>query len=225
MAVAPHDEPTIAILGGTGAFGRGLAARFARSGLAVGIGSRDPHRSAATMETLAEQVGTGRGRLHAGTNVEVAADAEVVVIAVPWEALGELLDVLEPATAGKIVVCAVNPLGFDDRGPYPIVLAAGSAAQQVADALPRARVVAALHTLSSHVLAHVEQPADDDVPVVGDDEAAVAQVVALVERIPGCRGVAAGPLRLAGALEQLVSVLIGVNQRSGVHTGIRFARL
>jgi 8-hydroxy-5-deazaflavin:NADPH oxidoreductase len=215
---------SVAIVGGTGPLGRGVAARLARAGIAVRLGSRDPERARRAADEVAgwfdEAVDLG-----AGGNAEVVADADVILLAVPYAGLAATVEQLAAALAGRLVVSAVNPLTFDDHGPVPLAVEEGSAAELVAARVPSARVVAALHSVSSHELKRVDVPLDDDVPVLGDDEEAVAAVVALLERIDGCRPVAAGPLRLARVVEDLTSLLLSVNRRHRAHVGIRFSRL
>ena len=215
---------SIGILGGTGSLGRGLAVRLLAAGTAVWIGSRDPERSAATASERRRLPGPGDVPVTAGSNTE-AAGADVVVLALPFDALVPTLRPLVDVLQGRVVISAVNPVAFDDAGPYAVRVREGSAAQLVAALLPGARVTAALHSLSGVALARHETPMDDDVPVVGDDAEAVTKVIEVVETIPGCRGVAAGPLRAAGALESLVPLLIEVNRRNRRHVGIRFSRL
>jgi 8-hydroxy-5-deazaflavin:NADPH oxidoreductase len=215
---------SVAIVGGTGPLGRGVAARLARAGIAVRLGSRDPERARRAADEVAgwfdEAVDLG-----AGGNAEVVADADVILLAVPYAGLAATVEQLAAALAGRLVVSAVNPLTFDDHGPVPLAVEEGSAAELVAARVPSARVVAALHSVSSRELKRVDVPLDDDVPVLGDDEEAVAAVVALLERIDGCRPVAAGPLRLARVVEDLTSLLLSVNRRHRAHVGIRFSRL
>jgi 8-hydroxy-5-deazaflavin:NADPH oxidoreductase len=214
----------IGIVGGTGPLGRGLAARWAQAGLEVSIGSRDPDRARAAADEVASRIDAPPGTVEAGTNVEVAAH-EVVVLCVPWSGLEATLPDLVGPTAGRIVVCTVNPLAFDADGPYAPAVDGGSVAQQVAAALPQASVVGAFHSVSARVLADLDAPVDDHVPVVADDDEAAARVAELASAIAGCRGVVVGPLRLAATLEVLTPVLISVNRRYGTHAGIRFSRL
>ena len=214
---------SVGIVGGTGPLGRGLALRFARSSLDIALGSRDPERAERAATAVTEQL-DGDVTVTGGKNLEVV-DRDVVILAVPFATLDELLPTLRAAIGDRLVVSAVNPLGFDDDGPFTRPVAEGSAAQRIARALPEARVTAAFHTLSSRELAAIGRPMDDDVPVVGDDEAALAQVVALADQIEGCRGVPVGPLRLAATLESITPVLIAVNRRAKAHTGVRFSRL
>lgn len=215
----------VAIVGGTGALGRGLAARWVRAGVPVGIGSRRPERAQQAADLVRELVGDAAAQLRDGTNREVVADADVIVLSVPLDALEPTLEDLAELLVGRIVVSVVNPLGFDRQGPYPVVLPEGSAAERIAAACPQTAVVAALHSVSSVVLEDVDQPLEDDVPVLGDDEAAVEQVVELLALIDGCRPLAAGALRLAGPLEGLTALLISLNKRHRTHAGLRFSRM
>jgi len=203
------------VLGGTGPQGRGLTRRFAAAGHEVVIGSRSPERA---REVAAGYAGTGA--VTGGSNAE-AAGAELVVVAVPYEGHAELLAGLQDELAGKIVVDCVNPLGFDEQGPHVLEVAAGSAAQEAQQLLPSSTVVAAFHHVSAVLL---DDPAVDhlegDVLVLGEDRDAVATVCELATAIPGARGVYAGRLRLAGAVEGLTANLIAVNRRYKAHAGI-----
>ncbi|MBA2530731.1 MAG: NADPH-dependent F420 reductase [Nocardioidaceae bacterium] len=205
----------LGIVGGTGPQGRGLAWRWARSGLRVVVGSRDADRA----RSVAIEVGDG---VSGAANDCAAADADVVVVSVPWSAHPTTLTALEPYTRGKVVIDCVNPLGFDERGPYPLSVPEGSAAEQAQQLLPRATVVAAFHHVSAVQLSDptiVE--IDLDVLVLGDDRAATDLVIALAETIPGVRGIYAGRLRNAHQVEALAANLIAVNRRYKVHAGIR----
>jgi 8-hydroxy-5-deazaflavin:NADPH oxidoreductase len=215
----------VAIVGGTGPLGRGVAARLVQTGVRVHLGSRDPARARAAADEVAGWLDADPDTIGAGSNAEVVAAADVVLVAVPYAGLGPTIDQLAAALDGRLVISAVNPLTFDEHGPVPIAVAEGSAAELVAARVPTARVVAALHSVSSRELKRVDVPLDDDVPVLGDDEAAVAAVVGLLERIDGCRPVAAGPLRLARVAEDLTCLLLSVNRRHRAHVGIRFTRL
>jgi 8-hydroxy-5-deazaflavin:NADPH oxidoreductase len=215
----------VAIVGGTGPLGRGVAARLARAGVTVHLGSRDPARARAAADEVAGWLEVDPEAIVSGGNAEVVAAADVVLLAVPYAGLAPTVDQLAASLDGRLVVCAVNPLTFDEHGPMPLEVEDGSAAELVAARVPTARVVAALHSVSSRELKRLDAPLDDDVPVLGDDEEAVAAVVALLERIDGCRPVAAGPLRLARVAEDLTCLLLSVNRRHRAHVGIRFTRL
>jgi NADPH-dependent F420 reductase len=214
------DGLVIGILGGTGDQGRGLARRFALAGHQVIIGSRRPERAAAA----AQEIGHGVRGL---ANANAAAQAGVVIAAVPWEGHGDLLSGLATELTGKIVVDCVNPLGFDQRGAYALPVAEGgpaegSAAQQAAALLPGSRVVAAFHHVSAVLLLDPEVDTIDlDVMVLGDDREATDLVQALAARIPGVRGIYAGRLRNCGQVEALTANLVSINRRYKAHAGLR----
>ncbi len=211
---------SVAILGGTGPQGRGLAYRFARAGLSVRVGSRDGARGAAAATELSAM--PGAAPVTGGDNATVAGDAELVVVAVPWDGHGDTIAALRPRLDGKIVVDCVNPLGFDSRGPYPLDVPEGSAAEQAAALLPDSRVVAAFHHVSAVLLTDPSIGSiDADVLVLADDRDAAATVQALAGVIPGARGVFAGRLRNAGQVEALTANLIAINRRYKAHAGFR----
>ena len=136
----------VGILGGTGPQGRGLARRLAAAGHQVVIGSRSAKRAkriAAEYPRFEDA-----GGITGGSNLD-AATAELVIVTVPYDGHAELLSSLADELAGKIVVDSVNPLGFDSRGPYPLQVAAGSAAQEAAELLPESTVIAAFHHVSA----------------------------------------------------------------------------
>ncbi len=216
----------IAIVGGTGPQGRGLAARFAAAGLAVRLGSRDGERAgAAAVEAaaLAARLTRGAAGDVTGTvNVEAVAGADMVLVAVPWAAHADTLRELAPVLSGRIVIDCVNPLGFDERGPYALAVDEGSAAEQAQVLLPGSRVVAAFHHVSAVLLLDGDRTSmDTDVLVLGDDRSAADAVVALAGLVPGMRGVFAGRLRNAGQVEALTANLIAANRHYKSHTGVR----
>lgn len=209
---------TIAVLGGTGPQGRGLALRWAVAGQQVVLGSRDPQRAAGVAEEL------GHGISGAG-NVEAAQGADVVLVAVPYEGHAALITEIAPAVAGKILIDCVNPLGFDKQGAFALAVPEGSAAQQAAALAPQARVVAAFHHISAVLLQDLQEQLDIDVLVLSEDREAADAVIALADLIPGMRGVFAGRLRNAGQVEALTANLISINRRYKVHAGIRITDL
>jgi NADPH-dependent F420 reductase len=209
------DGQVIGILGGTGEQGRGLARRFAMVGHPVIIGSRVHDRAHA----VAREIGHDARGL---ANRDAAREATLVIAAVPWEGHAELLTGLASELAGKIVVDCVNPMGFDQRGAYPLPVAEGSAAQQAAALLPNSRVVAAFHHVSAVLLLDPEvDNLDQDVLVLGDDRYATDLVQVLAGRIPGVRGVYAGRLRNCGQIEALTANLVSINRRYKAHAGLR----
>jgi NADPH-dependent F420 reductase len=213
------DGLVIGILGGTGDQGRGLARRFALAGHPVIIGSRRHERAQDAAVQIAQETGN---HVRGLANADAARESGVVIAAVPWEGHGELLSALAAELAGKIVVDCVNPLGFDQRGAYPLPVAEGSAAEQAAALLPGSRVVAAFHHVSAVLLLDPEVDTIDlDVLVLGDDRHATDLVQALAARIPGVRGIYAGRLRNCGQIEALTANLVSINRRYKAHAGLR----
>lgn len=207
--------PRVGILGGTGDQGRGLALRLAVSGLTVTLGSRDAHRAHAIAADL------GHGVL-AGDNRQCAAEADLVIVAVPYAGHAELLASLSTELAGKIVIDCVNPLGFDKQGAYPLPVPEGSAAQQAQLILPESVVVGAFHHVSAQLLLDLAVARlETDVLVLGDAREATDTVQELVDRIPGMRGVYGGRLRNAGQVEAMTANLISINRRHKTHSGLR----
>jgi NADPH-dependent F420 reductase len=218
MSDTPLADLSLAVLGGTGAQGRGLARRFAAAGHAVAIGSRDAGRAAEAAAALA-----GEGLPVSGaSNADAAAGADVVIVAVPYDGHKATLEALVDVLAGKVVIDCVNPLGFDAQGAYALTVPDGSAAQEAAAVLPGSQVVAAFHHLSAKVLEDPEiDTIDTDVLVLGDDRASTDLVQALCGRVPGMRGIYGGRLRNAGQVEALTANLISVNRRYKAHAGLR----
>lgn len=210
---------TIAVLGGTGPQGRGLARRFAQAGLKVVIGSRTEERGAAAAADLTAATGAA---VTGSDNHSAAAAGDLVLVVVPWEGHGELLTELAPVLAGKIVVDCVNPLGFDKQGAFALKIAEGSATEQAAAILPESTVVGAFHNVSAVLLEDPEvERVETDVLVLGDDRAATDLVQALADTIPGVRGVYAGRIRNAHQVEALTANLISINRRYKAHAGVR----
>lgn len=216
---------TVGILGGTGPQGRGLAYRLARAGQPVVIGSRTAERGEAAAAELSGMPGVAVP-LHGGDNEQAARRGDLVIVTVPWDGHAATLSALAGPLTGTIVVDCVNPLGFDQRGPHPLPVPEGSAAEQAAALLPGSRVCAGFHHVSAELLV---DPAVDrvelDVLVLGDDRPAVATVQALANRIPGVRGVYAGRLRNAGQVEALTANLVAINRRYKIHSGVRITGL
>jgi 8-hydroxy-5-deazaflavin:NADPH oxidoreductase len=210
---------TVAVLGGTGPQGRGLARRFAAAGLTVVIGSRSAERAGDTAAELATATG---GSVTGADNAQAAAAGDVVVVAVPWDGHGELLAALAPQLAGKVVVDCVNPLGFDKQGAYALQVEEGSAAQQAAALLPDSTVVGAFHNVSAVLLDDPDvDKVDTDVLVLGDVREATDLVQALAGTIPGVRGIFGGRLRNAHQVEAFTANLISINRRHKAHSGLR----
>lgn len=208
---------TVAILGGAGPEGRGLARRFATAGVPVVVGSRSPERAADAAAALSGVTGA---EVRGAGAAEAAAAADVVVVAVSWDDHAEILHDLREQLAAKVVVDTVCPIALDDHGPYLLHVWEGSAAQQAASLLPDSVVVGAFHHLVGATLDN-DRDLDTDVLVVGDDTAAVDLVCDLAATIPGVRGIRAGRLRHALQVEALWANLLAVEEASGTRAGYR----
>lgn len=208
----------IAVVGGTGPQGKGLAYRWARHGHRVVLGSR----SAARAEQAAEEI-TQRlqdADVSGAANADAAARADVVVLAVPYDGHDELVAALADQLAGKVVISCVNPLGFDRQGPYGLEVPGGSAAETAAKLVPDARVVGAFHHVSAVSQWGEEEYLDhEDVLVCGDDDGAKAVAVELARAVTSRDGIDAGRLRIARQLEPWTAVLISINRRYRTRSG------
>lgn len=187
----------VAIIGGTGRLGLGLAARLRAATVEVVLGSRDPARAQTAAQSIGLPARAGRA------NGDAAAAAEVIVITVPYEAHTQIVSTIAGAVAGKVVVDTTVP--FAPAGPV-------SAAEDARRLLPQARLVAGFHTVSAPMLADLARPPHGDVLLCGDNEEANAMVAGLVRAI-GMRPVDAGPLAHARILEQLPRLLVTINKR------------
>jgi len=209
---------SVAVVGGTGPQGRGLAYRFAAAGHRVVIGSRAADRA----EEKAAEINTklGEATVTGAENGAAVDQSDVVLLAVPWEGHAELVSGLAEHLAGKLVISCVNPLGFDERGPYGLVLEE-SAAEEAQRLVPTARVVGAFHHVAALSLWKTPDPlSHEDVLVCGDDDEAKQMVAALAASVTGKPGIDAGALRLARQLEPLTAVLISMNKRYKTRSGI-----
>ena len=205
----------VGVLGGTGDQGRGLALRLAKAGVEVVIGSRDVTRA----QAAAHDIGHG---VTGSDNTECARRSDVVIVAVPWAGHQDTLQSVAADLEGKTVIDCVNPLGFDKQGAFALDVEEGSAAQQAQAIVPGAHVVAAFNNVSAVLLLdETVERIETDVLVLGDVREATDRVQALVDVIPGMRGVFAGRLRNAHQVEALTANLISVNRRYKAHAGIR----
>jgi 8-hydroxy-5-deazaflavin:NADPH oxidoreductase len=217
----------IAVIGGTGPQGKGLAYRFARHGHAVVIGSRAADRASAVADEIRARLSgvAGAGDVIGDENAAACADADVVFLAVPWDGHDELVASLP--LAGRTVISCVNPLAFDKRGAHGQVIdgGAGSAAERAQALAPEAIVVGAFHNVSAVLLWGDDEYLDEDVLCVGDHDEGKAVAMELARAVVGREGISAGKLRLARQLEPLTAVLISINRRYKVNSGIRITGL
>jgi NADPH-dependent F420 reductase len=217
---------TIAVIGGTGPEGFGLALRWARAGESVIIGSRDAGRAREAAAKLQEAVGDAN--VSGEENSAACAGADLLVLTIPFEGHCTLLKQIRPAIRpGSIVIDTTVPLAASvgGRATRTLGIWEGSAAQQAAElAPPGISVVAAFHNTSAEVL-NGDTPVDCDVIVCGDDAEATKTVRTLAAKIPGVRAIDGGKLENARILEQITALLIGLNIRHKGHSGIRITGL
>jgi 8-hydroxy-5-deazaflavin:NADPH oxidoreductase len=215
-------EP-VPVIGGTGALGFGLAARWARAGVPVVIGSRDAGRAEEAAGRITD--GDARGM----ENAEAAKQGPIVVLTVPFrnqsENLTNLREVLQPE---QLLVDATVPLAAAVSGKATRMLGVpqGSAAQQAQEMVPDGvRVVSALHTVSAPVLGDLDAQLDEDVLICGEKRDDKRRVAELIAKIAGLRPVNAGLLETSRLVEGITPLLISVNSRHKVHAGIKLTGL
>ncbi|HLZ69150.1 MAG TPA: NADPH-dependent F420 reductase [Dehalococcoidia bacterium] len=214
----------IAIIGGTGDEGLGLAMRFAAAGEAVVIGSRSHERAAAAAEKVRQAVPDAR--VEGAENPEAVRRAETVIIAVPYSGQRDTVTALKDLIGTKLTINIVVPMEFGQGGARAVAVEEGSAAEQTKAILgPDSRLVSAFHNLSSHELMAVGKPLDCDVLVCGGDTESRKQVLDLAARLPGCRGIDAGPLRNSRYIEDITVLLVGINRRYKTQSGVRIVGL
>ena len=205
-------KPTLAVIGGTGTLGSGLARRWAKSGYPVVIGSRDAAKAAETARAFPGATGA--------SNADAAKAALIIILTVPWATHAQIIDEIKPHAAGKLVVDTTVPLVPPKvaRVQLPSETSAALAAQRrLGDGV---RIVSAFHNVAGHKLQQ-DADIDCDVLIFGDEPKDRAIVADLAKAI-GLRGVHAGPLANSVAAEALTSVLIGINRNYKVDgAGIR----
>jgi NADPH-dependent F420 reductase len=223
------DEKTVAIIGGTGDQGFGLALRWAKAGRRVVIGSRDLARAEDAAARVKAAVGAA-AQVEGRENAQAATLASLVVLSVPFAAQAQTLAGLRGALkAGQVLVDLTVPLEATVGGSPSRMLGvwAGSAAEQAAANVPAGVVVAAaFHNVSAHALQHVETPVDCDAIVCADSPDTRKSLRPWVEAIPGCRYVDGGKLENARIVESITALLIGINRRYKIpSSGIRVTGL
>jgi len=217
----------IAIIGGTGPAGMGVALRWARAGETVIIGSRDAVRAEQAAEKIKQKVGAG-AKVSGAENSTVCAATDLLMLTVPFEGQAELLKQLKPAIrAESILIDATVPLAASVGGRASRTLGVwqGSAAQQTAELVPKGvTVVAAFQNVSADVL-NSDEDVDCDVIVCSDDPSATQIAMELAIKIPRVRAIDGGKLENARIVEQITALLIGLNIRHKGHGGLRITGL
>lgn len=218
---------SIAILGGTGPAGTGLALRWARAGENIIIGSRNAQRAEQTAAKIKDKAGD-QSNVTGMENSAAGAAADVLVLTVPFEGQAALLKQLKPIIKeGSVLIDATVPLAASIGGRASRTLGVwqGSAAQQAAELVPKGvSVVAAFHNVSAELL-NGDDPLDCDVIVCSDDPDASQLTRQLAAKIPGVRAIDGGKLENSRIVEQVTALLIGLNIRHKGHAGIRITGL
>jgi 8-hydroxy-5-deazaflavin:NADPH oxidoreductase len=220
----------IAIIGGTGDQGKGLALRWARAGFEIIIGSRDRERARTASTEMravlaASSVSSGGVKIDGDVNADAAANASIIVLTVPFAAhISTLKEIREKIQPGALIIDVTVPLEPAVGGKPTRVLGvwAGSAAEQCRELAPEsAKVVSAFQNAGAEALADLDRDVECDIIVCGDDKETKQRVRPLVEAIPGCRYIDGGPLANARTVEAMTALLIGFNIRYKTHTGLR----
>jgi 8-hydroxy-5-deazaflavin:NADPH oxidoreductase len=214
VAPAHTIRHVVAILGGTGQQGRGLALRLARAGHAVVVGSRDPQRAAATIAGWPDTAS-----IESADYGSAIATSDIVVLAVPFGAVGLLLEQHQLRFKPQALVIDVTvPLSFTGGKVALVDVPEGSATEHVRVRLPaHARLTAAFKTVPAHLLNEIDRSLDCDEFVCGDSPEARTETIELVEALHGVRGVDVGPLGRARSIEHLTLLAIGINRRHKIH--------
>jgi len=202
----------IGILGGTGPAGTALGARLASVGYDVVLGSRSRYRAMEARDAILEGWPEHELVIDAGDNA-AASDADLVVIATPWDSAATTAQEQEKRLNGKVVVSMANALVRVGGEFQPLVPPRGSVAAHVQAAVPGCLVAAAFHHLPAKELSHLGQPIESDVLICSDSRDAILTVSDIVARIPGCRPLDAGQLSNATAIEAFTAVLLQLNVR------------
>ena len=215
---------TIAIIGGTGPQGQGLALRFARAGIRVALGSRDAVRGAEIAAELNTKLPSGSAEiLGLGNDDATQAAEEMVILAVPWSAHNKTLEGLKSHLEGKILVDIVVPLAEGD--PKKVDMPVEGSATEAAQALlgPEIPVIGALHNVSAHTLNNLDWDINCDILVCGNQLAARKKVIELIKAL-GVEAYNVGDAQSARCVEAITPILIRLNISKAVpfsHAGIR----
>jgi NADPH-dependent F420 reductase len=227
MSASGAGTRPIAVIGGTGPAGMGLALRWARAGETVIIGSRNEERAQQTAAAIQRRAGP-EANVSGMENSAACSAADILMLTVPFEAQATLIKQLKGAmTDGSILIDATVPLAASVGGRASRTLGVwqGSAAQQAAELVPKGvSLVAAFHNVSAEML-NGDDPLDCDVIVCSNDADASQLTRELAAKIPGVRPIDGGPLQNARIVEQITALLIGLNIRYKGHAGIRITGL
>ncbi len=210
----------VAVIGGTGGQGLGIAARFVKAGEDVIIGSRTVDKAEAAVAKV-EELLPGVTNLRAMANPDAAKEADVLILTVPLAAQKDTLVSIKEGAAGKPLLDATGPLESAIGGSATkcLYLPEGSAAQRAQAILPATKVICAFNNISQTWFMQIDEPIDCDCLICGDDRDAKAMVTPLIEKIPGLRVIDCGNLERASIIEKITPLLIGLNIRNKCQFG------
>jgi NADPH-dependent F420 reductase len=211
----------IALIGGTGPEGRGLAKRLSITDNEIFIGSRDEKKGKEIAQELKNELihKYPNISINGGDNLKMARLAEIVIIVVPYSAHKATLEQIKDALKEKIVIDAVVPMEFQ-KGPRSIDVEEGSATEEAAAILIDSTVIGAFHNLSADTLLNLDKTVEGDVLITGNNKDAKKIVGELSEEISSVRSIDAGPLRYSKYVECLTVLLIGINKRYKSHSSL-----
>lgn len=213
----------VAVLGGTGSEGGGIALRLAHTGHAVIIGSRDEERAKEAARAINDKI--GQEKAVGMANPAAVAAADLVLLTVPYAAQIKTLEPLRQALQGKILIDATVPLVPPKVSRVQLPNGASAVAHAQAVLGSEVRVVSAFQNVSAHHLNDLDHSVDCDVLICGNDASACDQVIALIGAI-GLRGIYAGTIENSAAAEAMTSLLIAINRRyKASGSGIRITGL
>ena len=201
---------TIAVIGGTGAEGRGIALRLANAGYRVIIGTRDPSKAGELVSSLNHMV--QRNTIECRSNIEAADASEIVILTVPYSAQETTVRAISESLRGKILIDATAPLVPPKVGQVQLPAGGSAVAKMQALLGDSVRVVSAFQNISAQKLQKLKENVDCDVLVCADDVDARRTVIELLAKM-GLRGIDAGPICNSAATEALTSILISINRK------------
>jgi NADPH-dependent F420 reductase len=214
----------IGILGGTGPAGGALAARLASVGFETVVGSRSRYRAMEAVDGLKSEWPGRELTIAAGDNSD-AADADLVVIATPWDGAAQTAQAVEQQLRGKVVVSMANALTRIGKEFQPLVPPRGSVAASIQAVLPRSFVAAALHHVPAKELGDLDHPIESDVLICSDHPGATEATAVLVAKVPHMRPLDCGELSLATPIESFTAVLLQLNVRYKTRVAVKFTSI
>jgi 8-hydroxy-5-deazaflavin:NADPH oxidoreductase len=214
----------IGILGGTGPAGSALAARLAVAGFETTIGSRSTDRATEVVDRLLERW-SDRDLAITGADNDGAAQADLVVVATPWDGATQTAQAVEAELRGKVVISMANALTRIGNEFQPLVPPRGSVAGSIQAVLPRSHVAAAFHHVPAKELGDLDHDIESDVLICSDHPDATEAASDLVTKIPNMRPLDCGQLSLATPIESFTAVLLQLNVRYKTRVAVKFTSI